>query len=184
MDTDLHYFDWLKSKPRIQAAFNAAMSSPRKDRGEDWYNFYPVEDKLHVAGTETLLVDIGGGIGHEVVAFHARFPELQGRLVVQDITVDKVKTLPSEIVTTEHDFFTLQPIRGAKAYYLRAVLHNWPDKQAREILGPIRDAMNQHSNLLINGNVMAESDAPLFSAQRDLSMMAFFPALDRTETQF
>ncbi|MCJ1455699.1 hypothetical protein MMC28_006055 [Mycoblastus sanguinarius] len=83
-----------------------------------------------------------------------------------------------------HDFFKPQPVKGAKAYYLRMVLHDWPDKQARKILESIRGSMTKESILLINENVISESNVPLYSAEMDLSMMAMFSALDRTRAQF
>ena len=41
----------------------------------------------------------------------------------------------------KYDFFTLQPIKDAKVYHLRAVLHDWPEKQAEEILANTRVSM-------------------------------------------
>ena len=107
-------------------------------------------------------------------------------MVFQDlpVVIDRVKDLPSGIEAMAYDFFTPQPIQGARAYYLRTVLHDWPDKQARRILEYIRAAMSEDSILLINENVMPGSNVPLYPAQLDLSMMVFFSSLDRTQTQF
>ena len=136
--------------------------------------------------SEPLLIDIGGGLGHDLIAFRKRFPELSGKLIVQDIpvVVDSIKDLPTGINAMTHDFFKPQPVKGAKAYYLRMVLHDWPDKQARKILESIRGSMTKESILLINENVISESNVPLYSAEMDLSMMAMFSALDRTRAQF
>ena len=184
--TKIHYFEWLKSHPRYQTAFNTVMGIARINRGEEWFDFYPVEERLHVAGDMPLLVDIGGGLGHELRTLKSRFPNLHGRLLVQDlpVVIDNVKDLPSGIEAMKHDFFTPQPVKDAKAYYLRAVLHDWPDKQVREILKHIRAAMNKESILLINENVLPESNVPLYPAMLDLSMMAFFSSLERTRPQF
>ena len=186
MRTKLHYFEWLKAHPREQAAFNTVMGISRMNRGEDWFEFYPVENKLRAAEDKPLLIDIGGGLGHDLIALKSKFPNLSGRLIVQDlpIVIENVKDLPSGIEAMQHDFFTPQPVKGAKAYYLRTVLHDWPDKQVREILENIRAAMSKDSILLINENVLPESNVPLYPAMLDLSMMAIFSSLDRTQTQF
>ena len=186
MGTKSHYFEWLKSHPRDQAAFNTVMSITRMDRGEAWFEFYPVEERLRVAGDEPLLVDIGGGLGHDLIALKAKFPNIPGKLVVQDlpVVIDHVKDLPPGIEAMKHDFFSPQPVKGAKAYYCRNVLHDWPDKQAREILQNIKTAMNKDSILLINEDVMPEANVPLYPAMLDLSMMAIFSALDRTRSHF
>lgn len=59
---------------------------------------------------------------------------MPGRLVLQDLAhVLESADLPSEIDVQAHSFFDEQPIKHAKAYYLRTVLHDWPDKQAVQI---------------------------------------------------
>ena len=184
MGTKSHYFEWLNSHPRDQIAFNTLMGISRMGRGEEWFEFYPVEEKLRVAGDEPLLVDVGGGLGHDLIALKAKFPNIPGKLVVQDlpIVIDNVKDLPPGIEAMKHDFFSAQPVKNAKAYYLRTVLHDWPDKQVREILKNIKTAMNKDSILLINENVLPEANVPLYPAMLDLSMMAMFSSLDRTRS--
>lgn len=186
MATKLHYFEWLKLHPRYQTAFNTVMGISRTNRGEEWFDFYPVEDRLSVAGNKPLLVDVGGGLGHDLIALKKKFPNLPGKLIVQDlpVVIDNVKDLPSGIEAMQHDFFMPQPVKDAKAYYLRAVLHDWPEKQAREILKNIRAAMNEDSILLIHEMALPESNVPLYPAMLDLTMMALFSSLDRTPTQF
>ena len=185
--TDKHYFDWLQSKPRNQAAFNTTMGIQRKNRGEDWFDFYPVTEKLVVSDpSSTVLVDVGGGLGHDLIALKEKFPALQGKLVVQDIPVviDDVKDLPAGVEAMGYDFFQPQPVKGAKAYYLRTVLHDWPDKEALQILSIVKSAMAPDSVLLINENALPETNVPLHPAKLDLSMMALFASLDRTGSQF
>ena len=163
------------------------MGLSRLNEGEQWFDYFPVQAKMgDTDPSRTLLVDVGGGIGHDLIAFKKKFPDLPGRLIVQDlaVVVEAAKDLPAGIEAMGHDFFTPQPIRGAKTYYLRTVLHDWPDKQAREILVPIREAMSQDSILLINENVLSETEVSLYAAQLDLMMMAMFSSLDRTVDQF
>lgn len=186
MGTKLHYFDWLQSHPKDQKAFNTLMSISRMNRGDEWYEYYPVEEKLRAAGSEPLLVDVGGGLGHDLIAFKQKFPHLRGKLIVQDlpVVIDDVKDLSPGIEAMKHDFFKPQPVKNAKAYYLRTVLHDWPDKQAMEILSNIRGAMSKHSILLINENALPEENVPLYPAELDISMMVLFSSLDRTQSQF
>jgi hypothetical protein len=188
--TDKHYFDWLAEDDTQQNAFNTVMTISRMGQ-VDWFEYYPVEDKLTVdSPSATLLVDIGGGMGHDVAAFHRTFPHLLGKLMFEDITsvveAGKAKGLPLGIEGISHDFFKPHPeaVRGAKVYYMRTVLHDWPDKQARLIIRNVKDAMTKESILLINENVMPTEDASLLQAEMDLSMMVCFSSLDRTEKQF
>ncbi|KAI9836770.1 MAG: hypothetical protein M1819_000935 [Sarea resinae] len=188
MQTDLHHFDWLKTKPKLQAAFNNVMGMRRAGRGEEWFDFYPVAEKLRVEKPDdVLLIDIGGGRGHDLVDFHRRHSNLPGKLILQDLptAIDDInEPLPSSIEAQRHDFFTPQPVKGAKAYYLRTVLHDWPDKQALQILRNVREAMCKGSVLLVNENCLRDRDVPLFEAQMDFTMMVLFASLERTEVQW
>ncbi|RDL40880.1 Uncharacterized protein BP5553_00859 [Venustampulla echinocandica] len=186
-NTKLHCFDWLATQPRLQNAFNVVMTIPRGGKGPKWFEIFPTSSKLQVKSPEdVLLVDIGGGIGHDLIAFKKHFPDSPGTLIVQDIpvVVDSTENLPSGIQAMKHDMFTPQPIKSAKAYYLANVLHDWPDKQALKILGNIKEAMNEDSILLISENVLPDWNVPLASAYADFVMMANFSALERTEEQF
>lgn len=183
----------------MQQAFNVVMGLSRTRGGRHWSESLPVESKLRIppggsADTDTdtpLLVDVGGGIGHDLLAFRNLHPSstLPGKLIVQDIpavidSVDTTALQASNIQAMKHDFLAAQPVRGARAYYLSNVLHDWPDKQALTILRQIVAAMAPDSMVLINENLMAETGAGLYSACSDLNMMATFAALERTEAQF
>ena len=187
MNTKLHSFELMATRPKLQHAFNTVMTIARTNRGQEWYEFFPVETKLRVqSDSHPVLIDIGGGLGHDLIAFKQKHPILPGKLIIQDlpIVIDSVKDLPSGISAMKHDFFAEQPVKDAKAYYLRAVLHDWPDKQALKILGSIREAMGSESILLVNETVMPESNVPLYSALADFAMMAGFSSMERTQVQY
>jgi hypothetical protein len=77
---------------------------------------YPVKERLGSAKEdEVLVVDIGGGAGHDLLGFKENHPEVKGRLVLEELPyvigqVDKGKLDGVELV--EHDFYTPQPIKG------------------------------------------------------------------------
>ena len=60
-----------------------------------------------------MLVDIGGGTGRDIAGFQQAYPNLPGRLVLEDLpaVVGNAK-LPASIELVAHDFFRPQPIRG------------------------------------------------------------------------
>jgi hypothetical protein len=63
---------------------------------------------------DVMLVDIGGGSGHDLLEFHAKHPSVKGRLILQDLpeVVESVKDMPDCMEAMAHDFFTPQPIKG------------------------------------------------------------------------
>jgi hypothetical protein len=39
-----------------------------------------------------------------------------------------------------HDFFKPQPVKNASVYFLRSIIHDWPDAEAKKILKNLREA--------------------------------------------
>ncbi|KAJ5104578.1 O-methyltransferase [Penicillium alfredii] len=185
--TKLHHFEWLAQNPDEQHAFNTVMETAnRAVEGEQWYDFYPWDERLGKDADRVLVVDIGGGKGHDI----ARFKEKKnpaGRLIVQDlpeVIQDIQPPLAQGIEAQGYSMFDAQPVKGAKAYYMRTVLHDWPDKQALQALQQIREAMAEDSVLLINENTLSETNVPRFNTSVDLIMMTMFSSLERTDKQW
>ena len=105
-----------------------------------WWEVYP-------AGTEfakttldpekyldaVTLVDVGGNRGHDIANFKKLYPELPGRFILEDLpeTIEEVKKSLAEkcdlsrIELLPYDFFTPQPVKGARAYFFGNILHDW-----------------------------------------------------------
>ncbi|RAL04867.1 S-adenosyl-L-methionine-dependent methyltransferase [Aspergillus ibericus CBS 121593] len=185
--TQEHHFAWLQTHPEDQHAFNVVMGLNRQLDGAQWFDVYPVEDKLRVSPHRVRLVDVGGGLGHDVARCKARFPDMPGKLVVEDLpaVIREIQTpLGEDVEAIACDMFAAQPVHGAKAYYLRTVLHDWPDQQALQVLGRIHEAMAEDSVLLVNENTLPEQAAPAGSVAVDILMMELYASLERTEKQW
>ena len=92
------------------------MSGVRSAR-PNWMDWYPAQTQIIDAvqsEKDVLLIDVAGGRGHDLIAFRKRFPELQGRLILQDLpdVIDSVQSLDSSIERVKYDFFTPQPCKG------------------------------------------------------------------------
>ncbi|KAJ5247869.1 hypothetical protein N7468_002852 [Penicillium chermesinum] len=170
-----HYFEFLSSNPYYGQAFNTVMAMPFRRRGKNWFEFYPAAERLLVSSA-----------GEDLRMFHERFPDLPGKLVLQDLApvIDSATALPERIESQSYDFFQEQPIKHAKAYFMRTVLHDWPDQQAEKILRRVCDAMGPNSVLLINELILPEAGVLLSSALGDIQMMGSFASLERTEAQW
>ncbi|KAF4631566.1 hypothetical protein G7Y89_g6565 [Cudoniella acicularis] len=187
MGTKLHNFDWIAANPKVQHAYNVMMTV-RTQRSIDskWFEVFPIERLMaEEPAPEVFLVDIGGGIGHQMIDFKEHHPDAR-RMIVQDIApvINSIKSLPPGIEAMVSDFFKPQPIRGAKLYFLAHVLHDWPDKQAKVILEQVRDAMGLDSVVLLSETIMPERGASFIAAGMDFTMMAAYASLERTEKQF
>ena len=111
--TDLAAYDWLPTQPERFGYLHTAMMAKR---GEDWLSTFPVEKEVGDWSAEpekALFVDIGGGSGHQCVRLKTKYPNLPGRIILQDIpqTMKRVKTIDS-VEAMAHNFYDPQPIKG------------------------------------------------------------------------
>jgi hypothetical protein len=187
-------FQYVGTNPALTAHFNDAMECHSKYNLTPWVDIYPTAERV-VAGAKPgrpLVVDVGGGKGHDLRKFLARHPDIPpGSLVLEDLP-DILKDVSSSdnqqaIRVQPHDFFTPQPepTRGARVYFMHNVLHDWPDATAREILAALAPALEKgYSRLLIHESLVS-SAAPLSRVTvSDLTMMACLAAAERSEAQW
>ncbi|KAL4819588.1 S-adenosyl-L-methionine-dependent methyltransferase [Aspergillus spinulosporus] len=188
----LPFFDWLVTNPPNLQHFNSFMTAYRADKA-NWFDegFYPVKERL-VDGfdervSDVFLVDVGGGRGHDVLAFAARHPGHPGKLVLQDRApvIAGVLETGSEtdrpFIAAAHDFFTPQPVVGARAYLLHSILHDWSDEDGVKVLQNLVPALKKgYSRVLLNEIVVREKPT-LAATNMDLMMLAHFAVRERTE---
>ena len=112
------FFEWLVERPKILESFNNHMAGYRQGQ-HSWMDedFFPIKGALEnfdLGDSSPLLVDVGGGIGHDVEEFRKRYPGVPGRLIVQDLpeTIQQASKAGQSIELMAHDFFTPQPIEG------------------------------------------------------------------------
>lgn len=135
-----------------------------------------------------LFVDIGGAHGLDSARFLAKHPELptSARIVVQDLP-EVVSTHAKEILSPRiqrmaYDFFQPQTLLGARAYFLHAVPHDWPDGDCKRIFHNIKAAMQRgYSKLLIYEIVMPSQGATSLMTTLDLQLMNVTSGFERTE---
>lgn len=182
-------FEWLANNKSHQALFNSYMASRRQGRPM-WFDVYPVERLLGPATPcedSVFLVDIGGNQGHDLSRFRQQYSHLPGRMVLQDLpkVVDGVSGREAGIDVMGYSFLDPQPVRGARAYYFRAIFHDWPDHICQQILRNTIAAMApDYSRILIVDFVLPDTDAPLMQAALDIQMMSIGAGVERSERQW
>ncbi|KAI1735673.1 S-adenosyl-L-methionine-dependent methyltransferase [Xylaria scruposa] len=188
--TQDNMFPWLIKDPPMMGNFNAFMTGQRADR-KQWFDFFDVDAILLNGAKEdsdaALLIDIGGGEGVDIAEFHNRYPDAPGKLILQDLppVIDTIQDLTPKIERQKYDFFTEQPIKGARCYYFRSIFHDWPDADCVKILKNTAMAMTPgYSKLLMSEFVLPASNTPLYPALLDVNMMAVLNGMERTEAQF
>jgi ubiquinone/menaquinone biosynthesis C-methylase UbiE len=162
----------------------------------------------------TKICDVGGGNGHSMLDLVKPFPQM--KVVIQDTpsVVLQARELwekekpdfiqSSSVQFQDIDFFKDAPVEGCDFYYLRHVLHDWPDSECIKILDNVRKAVKPGSKLLIHELVLQhvardehgqgeQAPKPLLPNygmgrvrlyQQDLSMMNLFNSRERTLGEF
>ncbi|KAJ5632705.1 hydroxyindole O-methyltransferase [Penicillium lividum] len=193
--TKLTFFEFLHNDPRKMHNFNTYMTGNRNLR-KHWTTWYPVRQQFltewsSAGGTEILLVDMGGGRGHDLQCFVNAFPESHGHLVLQDLPGTIASLPPLEqcgITAMSHDLFVSpQPptVLGAKVFFTHFLLHDFSDDQCRVMLQHVSRAMKPgYSKLLLNEAVLPERGCPSFFAAADITMMAVLSAKMRSRRQW
>ncbi len=96
------------------------MSGNRNVR-KHWVDWFPIREvlldessKCTHQSDKVLLVDMGGGQGHDLERLVEAFPETLGRLVLQDLpgTIANTKNFKGAIKPMIHDIFTPQTVIG------------------------------------------------------------------------
>ncbi|KAF2134805.1 putative hydroxyindole O-methyltransferase, partial [Dothidotthia symphoricarpi CBS 119687] len=191
--TNLALFDWLDATPPHLTEFDAFMSAYRAGKANWWdTGFYPVAERLFdgfdPSNNEVLLVDIGGGLGHDLQQFATRHISNPGQLVLQDrepviASINNKENLPFQ--SQAYDFFTPQPIKAARAYSLHSILHDWPDEDGIRILENLKPALKPgYSRVLLNEIVMSEEYPTLAATSMDMMMMTHVSVLERSEAHW
>lgn len=155
-------FDHWMRDPAESRRFNTYMEAIHSGHPM-WFEWYPgLGTLLTTSQEDVLLVDIAGGHGHDLNLFAKKATNVPGRLILQDQShvINEITTasIDPRIEKQAHDFFTPQPIIGARIYYMHFIIHDWPDADCVRILEPIRDAMTPHySRLLLNDAILPDT---------------------------
>ncbi|KAH8807537.1 S-adenosyl-L-methionine-dependent methyltransferase [Xylogone sp. PMI_703] len=136
------------------------------------------------------VVDVGGSNGHVSFELAKKHPNLN--IVVQDLPTIQAKfdaACPSELKSRVsyrvHNFFDFQPNEKADFYFMRAILHDWPDQRAIQIVKNLVAVMKPSSRIILFESItpeFGEVPSPLMHLMSclDIEMMSMFNAKERT----
>ncbi|KAG1851219.1 S-adenosyl-L-methionine-dependent methyltransferase [Suillus tomentosus] len=113
------------------------------------------------------VVDVGSGTGAMSIPLAKMFPHLS--ITNQDLPETLKlsrntweKNAPEVLLDGRIEFVPLNfleelPVAGKEVYYLRSIIHNWPDEESRVILRNVRKAMGPNSRVLIHECVLSRA---------------------------
>jgi len=111
-NSDLPAFVWFPNQPKFFENFQRFMTVQREN-AVSWLTVFPLKKLLGDFHGKTAFVDIGGGFGHQCIAVKETFPDLAGKLQLQDLpqTLQHVPSIDGVEVVV-HNFFEPQVAKG------------------------------------------------------------------------
>lgn len=173
------------SHPPILAEYNTFMQL-RRPNASIWLDVYPLESQDMTSKDRIFFVDIGGGKGQVCTALKGRYPILPREVVVlQDIS-ETITQLPTNQIfdAMVHDYYTEQPVKDARYYYFRSVLHDLTDESCQKVLLQTKAAMAPDSRILVDEVVVPTQGASWRAVHLDILLLSALGAMERTQEQW
>ena len=179
-------FDYLTAHPQQAAVFNEAMA-------EITHQVARAVVAAYDFARFSTIVDVGGGNGTLIAAILNAAPKLRGTVFdspsgsAEASRQLEASGLADRCEVVAGDFFRAVP-RGADAYILKSIIHDWDDERSVTILRNCRQAISADGKLLLIERVMpAQIDASA-GHQRwtmmDMHMLVMLGGRERTEAEF
>jgi len=175
------FFDYLSAHPEAQERFDRGQAN-----GTDTED--PIVASAYDFGQFKRIVDVGGGRGGllaEILKIHASPKDVlfdQPQVIAQPDHLRAAGVL-DRCETVGGNFFEFVP-KGADAYVLKRIIHDWNDDICEGILRRCRDGLADGGRVLVIDAVVPPGDEPHFSKSMDLLMMVLLDGKERTEADF
>ncbi|KAL5334686.1 S-adenosyl-L-methionine-dependent methyltransferase [Aspergillus crustosus] len=184
----LNFFGRLQKSPEYYEAFTGHMEAWTAWK-TPWTKVYDTTQMFEGANLDEapFVVDVGGNTGIDISHVLKKHPDLPaGSLVLQDLPEIIERAQVDEKITAQvHDFFLPQPVTGSRAYFMHAVLHDWPDDKATHLLNNTREAMTKgYSKLFVYDIVLPPTGASISQTTMDVNMMSLLSAAERTQADW
>ncbi len=175
-------FDYVGRHPDLAPLFDAGMTAFHGHETDAMLDAYDFGD----IGT---LADIGGGNGSLLSAVLRRYSQMRGILFDLGHVVERARStmqthgLDQRCSVIEGNFFESIP-KGADAYLMRHIIHDWTDEQSVQILANCREVTPATGRLLlVEFDVPAGNQASL-GKDADMMMLTFPGGMERTVEEY
>jgi SAM-dependent methyltransferase len=175
-------FEYLSAHPGEAANFNNAMTDLSKGDG-------PAVVASYDFSRFEYIVDVGGGAGALLAEILESAPKLRGALLDMPYVIEQARTGPmlasfgARCEFAAGSFFETVP-KGADAYILKHVIHDWDDERASQILSNCRQAIRPDGTLLVVDRVVGPPNQPDEAKWFDLEMLVDAGGLERNESEW
>jgi len=173
--------EYLNQHPEEARIFDATMTELSA------IDSLAVADAYSFEGIRSI-VDVGGGHGRLLATILGGNPTLTGTLFELAHVIDRARNGPLEplldrCTLVSGDMFSSVP-KGADAYIMKHIIHNWPDDACVKVLRLCRGSVNAEGRLVVVDKLIQPGNDYSPSKFLDLQMLIFHGGCERTEQQF
>jgi hypothetical protein len=176
-------FEYVTSHSDAASAFNTFMAEQTVASVEAILAAYRLDGVRQ-------LVDVGGGRGAFVAGALKAYPGLRGVLFdLPEVIATATPLLDRAGVADRCEivggsFFDGVPL-GADLYFVKFILHDWPDEQCIRIIVNCRKAMAPRGRLIIVEHLIPDEPGPHVARFMDMTMLVMTPGgRERTKDEF
>lgn len=175
-------FDFLDTDPEFARLFNEAMTGGSRAVID---NAVPAYDFRH----RRLIVDVGGGEGSFLAAILRQAPQARGIVFDRPSVVAGAGAVLSAADVQDRcpaqggSFFEAVPA-GGDTYVLKAIIHDWDDRESLSILRNVRSAITDDGRLLLFEMVLPERADAHLGFLIDLEMLVSAGGRERTASEY
>ncbi|GES65192.1 O-methyltransferase, family 2 [Aspergillus terreus] len=181
-------WDYIAQYPDRFRVFNNALYA--QSTSATWpvtlYPFNKVLSSLPTSENAPLVVDVGGGKGQALRVIRKLSGDVKGRFILQDrpeVLDDITHELPG-IEKQPYDIFCPQTISGARTYFIRRVLHDWPEACIRSLKNLASAITNENvQRIVISEKILPAKGVDAVSTWINLADMTLTGA-ERTMKQW
>ncbi|WP_250462231.1 methyltransferase [Microbulbifer litoralis] len=166
----------FSKNPQDACLFNASMASKSR------MAIKAVTEAYDFSSFNTI-ADIGGGRGHLLQAVCSGLSAKGILFELPHVIADAIGIASPKLQLVEGDFFS-DSLPVADVYMLMAVLHDWNDEQAVEILSAIRRSAPACARVLIIESMIINSREPHSGNLFDVMMLALTGGRKRSKAAF
>ncbi|PYU28222.1 MAG: methyltransferase [Acidobacteria bacterium] len=179
----MSHFEYLEKHPEEASIFNETMTNVSSTE-------IPAIAATYKFSRIRTLVDLGGGHGSLLATILQANPKLKGVLFDQPSVIASAKQDRhvtkgiAERCTLEAGSFFEAVTKGADAYMMKSVLHDWDEEQCTKILANCRAAMSENGKILVIESIIVPGNKPDRGKLRDIQMLVTTGGRERTKEEF
>lgn len=139
--------------------------------------------------TVARLCDVGGGHGHLICGFLARYLQLEGVVLERpEVIADRSRLWADKLGLggrcryVAGDMFSEVPT--ADAYVMKLILHDWDDDECVRILRTIRRSATPGARVFVVEHLVTDPGVPHFAKLFDIHMMCWGSGRERTAAEY